>query len=135
GEVGVHDPAAGGRLVFHRALQVRDDGAEAVLRRAEDRALAVDVVERGVDVVDDGVQQRRGGRAVDRRAGDGGDRRIGGHVRRGDRDRIVRGRVGTDLEGQRTGRGTQDGGAVERGAGEHAADFRAELLELLVQRV
>ena len=62
-EVGIHDPAVGGRLVLDARLQVRDDGIEAAFHGAEGGAGVVDVVERVVDRVDHALDRplrRRG---------------------------------------------------------------------------
>src|SRR5262249_21267034 len=99
--------------------------------------LVVDGVDRGVDVVDHGLDRTVGGVAVDGGGGggDGADVRVGDHVGGGQVQHVIGGGVGADLAGQGGGVGTEDGLAVEGGAAEHAGDFLLQLGELLVQRV
>ena len=143
GKVGIHDAGAGRALVLDRDLQVGDHRIEARLRRTERGTLVVDRGQRGVDVVDHGVDRIHRGGVVDHaaaRAGVVGARHRGhggvaGEVDGRDVDGVVGGGVGAHLKLHDAGIGAQHMLAVEGGGAQHALDFLGQFAELLVQRI
>src|SRR4051794_11094286 len=119
GHVDVADARLGGDQVLLVDADVRQGVLEAVLNRAEDRALRGDLIDRGVDLVD--VLRARRAQLEDQRVDD----RAQGD--RADADGLAI--VGADLEGDRRVR-RQQLDAVELGRRAEALDLGGELVDL-----
>src|SRR3954449_9546178 len=123
--LGGHVDVADARLGGHQVLLVDPDVVErmleAVLDRTEDRALAGDRVDGGVDLGDVGRRAQR----VDGRVDRGAQR----HRRHADRLTVV----GADLEGDRHLL-VEQLDAVELGRLPDALDLRGELVDLALER-